>query len=39
MVMSLVLVILAYLIGSIPCGYLLVGAAKGIDVRCHGSHS
>jgi glycerol-3-phosphate acyltransferase PlsY len=29
----------AYLIGSVPCGYLLVRAAKGLDVRKYGSHN
>jgi glycerol-3-phosphate acyltransferase PlsY len=39
MAMPVVLVTLAYLIGSIPSGYLLVSVIKGMDVRCHGSHS
>jgi glycerol-3-phosphate acyltransferase PlsY len=33
------LVLLAYLIGSIPSGYLLVRAGRGLDVRRYGSHS
>jgi len=31
--------LLAYLIGSIPCGYLLIRAIKGLDVRAYGSHN
>ncbi len=33
----LVFVIAAYLIGSIPTGYIFGRILKGIDVRCHGS--
>jgi glycerol-3-phosphate acyltransferase PlsY len=29
----------AYLVGSIPSGYLLIRAAKGVDVRRYGSHN
>jgi len=29
----------AYLVGSIPSGYLLVRAFRGLDVRKHGSHN
>lgn len=39
MLTSIVLVVLAYLIGSIPSGYLLVRAVRGLDVREHGSHN
>jgi glycerol-3-phosphate acyltransferase PlsY len=31
--------LLAYLVGSIPSGYLLVRVAKGLDVRRYGSHN
>jgi len=31
--------LVAYLVGSIPSGYLLVRAAKGLDVRRYGSHN
>jgi glycerol-3-phosphate acyltransferase PlsY len=31
--------VLAYLIGSIPSGYLLIGAIRKVDVREYGSHS
>jgi len=31
--------LLAYLVGSIPSGYLLVRAARGLDVRRYGSHN
>lgn len=31
--------VVAYLVGSIPSGYLLVRAAKGLDVRRYGSHN
>jgi glycerol-3-phosphate acyltransferase PlsY len=31
--------LLAYLVGSIPFGYLLVRVAKGLDVRAYGSHN
>ncbi len=34
---GLALVLIAYLVGSIPFGYLLVRWAKGLDVRAHGS--
>ena len=33
------LVVLAYAVGSIPSGYLLVRAFRGADVRDYGSHS
>jgi glycerol-3-phosphate acyltransferase PlsY len=33
------LAVLAYLIGSVPCGYLLVRWRRGLDVRQHGSHN
>jgi len=33
------LCVLAYLVGSIPCGYLLVRSARGLDVREFGSHN
>lgn len=33
------LVVLAYLVGSIPSGYLLMWAAQRVDVRDYGSHS
>lgn len=36
---SLVLVLLAYLLGSIPTGYLLAKSLQGIDIREHGSGS
>lgn len=39
MLTSIVLVLLAYLIGSIPSGYLLVRAVRGLDVRDGGSHN
>jgi len=39
MLALIVLVLLAYLIGSIPSGYLLVRAVCGLDVRRYGSHS
>jgi len=29
----------AYLVGSVPFGYLLLRAAKGLDVRAYGSHN
>jgi acyl phosphate:glycerol-3-phosphate acyltransferase len=29
----------AYLVGSVPSGYLLLRAVKGIDVRAYGSHN
>jgi len=32
-------VVIAYLLGSIPFGYLLVRAFRGVDVRSSGSHS
>ncbi|MGR3220697.1 MAG: glycerol-3-phosphate 1-O-acyltransferase PlsY [Candidatus Anammoxibacter sp.] len=35
--MVIVFPIIAYLIGSIPFGYILVKTAKGIDIREHGS--
>lgn len=34
---TLIAVLLAYLIGSIPFGYLIARFAKGIDIRQHGS--
>lgn len=33
------LCLLAYLIGSVPSGYLLIRAIRKVDVRQHGSHS
>ena len=39
MVTTLGLVVLAYLLGSVPSGYLLVKRARGVDVRRHGSHN
>jgi glycerol-3-phosphate acyltransferase PlsY len=39
MLVPIALVLLAYLIGSIPSGYLLVRARRGVDVRRYGSHS
>ena len=33
------LLVFAYLLGSIPFGYLLVRAVKGLDVRSYGSHN
>jgi len=33
------MLIVAYLLGSVPSGYLLVRAARGLDVRDHGSHN
>lgn len=33
------LIILSYLIGSIPVGYLVVKKMKNIDIRDHGSHN
>jgi glycerol-3-phosphate acyltransferase PlsY len=39
MLAPIALVLLAYLIGSIPFGYLLVRAGRGLDVRRYGSHS
>jgi glycerol-3-phosphate acyltransferase PlsY len=33
------LLLLAYLVGSIPFGYLLVRGIKGTDVRAYGSHN
>src|SRR5438128_11112711 len=37
MVRSLLVILIAYLLGSIPFGYLLVRAGKGTDVRAAGS--
>ncbi|HEY3025832.1 MAG TPA: glycerol-3-phosphate 1-O-acyltransferase PlsY [Pyrinomonadaceae bacterium] len=37
MVRSLLVILIAYLLGSIPFGYLLVRAGKGADVRATGS--
>ena len=34
----LLLVLGAYLLGSVPSGYLLVRACRGVDVRAQGSH-
>ena len=39
MLTSVALVLLAYVVGSIPTGYLLVRAVRGLDVRDHGSHN
>jgi glycerol-3-phosphate acyltransferase PlsY len=39
MVTTVALVLLAYLAGSIPSGYLLVRATRSLDVRNYGSHS
>jgi len=39
MLALIALVLLAYLIGSIPSGYLLVRAGRGLDVRRYGSRS
>ena len=39
MLAPIALILLAYLIGSIPPGYLLVRASRGLDVRHYGSHS
>jgi len=33
------MLMLAYLVGSIPFGYVLVRVVKGLDVRDHGSHN
>ena len=33
----LIIVLVGYLLGSIPCGLVLVGLVKGVDVRKHGS--
>lgn len=38
-ILYLITIILAYLIGSFPTGYILVKAAKGIDIREIGSGS
>ncbi|MCE5238447.1 glycerol-3-phosphate acyltransferase [bacterium] len=35
---SLGMLVLAYLLGSVPTGYLLVKLCLGVDVREHGSH-
>lgn len=35
---SLGLMVFAYLLGSVPAGYLLVKAFRGVDVRDYGSH-
>src|SRR5437660_11076275 len=37
MVRSLLVILIAYFLGSIPFGYLLVRAGKGADVRTAGS--
>ena len=37
MLVTLLLVLAAYLVGSIPSGYLLVKMLRGVDVRQHGS--
>jgi len=39
MLKTLVLFPVAYLVGSIPSGYLLVQARRGLDVRNYGSHN
>lgn len=39
MLTSVALVVLAYLVGSIPTGYLLVRAVRRQDVRDYGSHN
>ena len=39
MLTSIGILVIAYVIGSIPTGYLLVRAASGKDVRSYGSHS
>jgi glycerol-3-phosphate acyltransferase PlsY len=39
MLMPALLCLLAYLIGSIPSGYLLIRAIRKVDVRQYGSHS
>ena len=39
MLIGSLLVLLAYLLGSIPAGYLLMLGLRGIDVREHGSHN
>jgi len=39
MVTTVALLLLAYLVGSVPFGYLLVRATKGLDVRNYGSRS
>lgn len=39
MFLALALIIAAYIAGSIPTGYWLVKALKGIDIREHGSRS
>ncbi len=39
MLTTSVLCLLAYLVGSIPSGYLLVWATRRVDVRDHGSHN
>ncbi len=36
---QIALVLASYLIGSVPSGYLLARAFKGIDIRRHGSHN
>lgn len=38
-IISGILIIIAYLLGSIPTGYLVVRYAKGIDIRDYGSGS
>lgn len=35
--MTILLPIIAYLVGSIPFGYIIVRVAKGLDIREHGS--
>lgn len=37
--MTAALCVLAYLLGSVPCGYLLVHWQRGVDVRQYGSHN
>lgn len=36
---TVVVLVAAYLVGSVPFGYLLLRAAKGLDVRAYGSHN
>ena len=37
--MATVMVLIGYLLGSLPCGYLAGRWLKGIDIRQHGSGS
>ncbi len=37
--MAVLVVIVAYLVGSIPSGYLLVRVCRGVDVRRYGPHN